>query len=67
MTKEYLNITQLAERYPFSEQTIRRLRKKGMFPEGKQVSAQITVWTNIEIEEWLDKRSDVTLPQGLPE
>ncbi len=56
MEKEYLRLHEVAERYNLSERTIKRLLKAKTFPNGKLVSPKIRMWTNIEIEAWLDER-----------
>lgn len=61
--KFYMNLDGISKCYNISPQTINRIRSGDEkyakdFPEGKYISPQIRLWSNIAIEKWLDENEN---------
>lgn len=56
--KVYLYLSEIEDYFPkLKIRTIQRMIKEQIFPVGKKLRGR-TLWSNLEIESWLDERGE---------
>ncbi|MEX3961665.1 helix-turn-helix transcriptional regulator [Paraburkholderia sp. EG286B] len=65
-TRRYLRRPDVVRKTGLSATTLWRLERDGKFPARRQLSPHCVAWDEAEIDEWLEQRALVVLPQAAP-